>query len=99
MKVRAAELVPRALPSLNIAWAADHVLRTHVLSSLGEALATVLEDEPRLLLFTPSADGKVLENGRARAEVRKLCILTECVCTSVNAACTVLRMLNHPAQR
>ncbi len=37
----------------------------------GAALATVLEDEPRLLLFTPSADGKVLENGRARAEVRQ----------------------------
>ena len=31
----------------------------------------MLEDEPRLLLFTPSADGKVLENGRARAEVRQ----------------------------
>ena len=30
----------------------------------------MLEDEPRLLLFTPSVDGKVLENGRARAEVR-----------------------------
>lgn len=53
-------------PNTELQAVLDYIQRQGV---RGDALLRILRDYPRLLLFTPSSDGKVLELGQTRAAV------------------------------
>ena len=47
----------------------EPLLAVSTRTAAGEALKTLLQDYPRLLLFAPSPDGKVLHYDQTRASV------------------------------